>query len=276
MQPGSRHRKYLRDELYNLYWIDNKSLNQIASLYGVSHSTVASWMERLSIARRDLSSARKLWASSLEGRKHLRKLGMMKRKKFATSPSPALSYVLGSVLGDGCVWKYNSSGRDCRCRVTLCVKDRAFAEKFAVALKKIRFNPNICTRKDGLHQVQATSIAFYEWYKSLSPEQISLLIRGFEDRFVCGFYESEGSVYVHRGRLRVNIRNKRKELLAIVQNALNNWGIKHQVYGPYKNDILTLVIHGDERIEKFFDIVRPCIKTAPNKLFSGFQGPHHP
>lgn len=271
MQLSYRYRKDLRDELYKLYWIDNKSLNQIARLYRVSHSTVACWMERLSIARRDLSSARKLWASCPEGRRHLRKLGMIKRKKLITFPSPVLSYVLGSVLGDGCVWKHNPpSGGGYRYRVTLCVKNRAFAEKFAVALKKIGLNPNICTRKDGLHQVQATSIAFYEWYKSLSPKQISSLIRGFEDRFVCGFYESEGSVYVHRGRLRVNIRNKRKELLAIVQNALSNWGIKHQVYGPYENDILTLVIYGDERVEKFLNIVRPCIKTASNKLFSGF------
>lgn len=49
-----------RDELYQLYWIENKSLSQIAEMYGVTQPTVIWWMDKHGLARRDRKAAGKL------------------------------------------------------------------------------------------------------------------------------------------------------------------------------------------------------------------------
>jgi hypothetical protein len=78
------------DELYESYWIDNKSLRQIARLYGTFDTTIIRWMKSYGVARRDKSAAAKLWLSS-------RKARMKLRKKFTACPSETLAYILGEL-----------------------------------------------------------------------------------------------------------------------------------------------------------------------------------
>lgn len=245
--------------LNKLYWVDNKTLKQIAELYGVSDVTVIRWMNRYGVARRDRSAAARLRMSSPEVR---RQLSMKLRKKFTPRPGPILAYVLGVLLGDGSVYKSQSARGSYSYHVSLYVKDRLFAEKFAEALTKIGLDPHVYIYKNGYHRVQAINGGFYEWYKSLGLEQISSLVRGFEDRLVCGFYESEGSIGVNKSRLRIQIGNKHKELLFMIQNILQNWNIKSWVCGPYQ-DYFKLHVTGDDRVKRFLQIIGPCIRVEP-------------
>lgn len=244
-----------RDELYKLYWGENKSTIKIARLYGVHRNTVIDWMKKYGIARRDRKVALKLTA-----------------RPFTPHPSPALGYVLGVLLGDGSVYvRKRKSGKRTYC-VQLGVKDKEFAEKFATALKKIGLNSSVPHLKsDGSYQAQAVSRNFCEWYKSLCSEnglpdlnKIRSVIKKFDSQFVCGFYESEGSIGFHKfGKLRMRMGNRRRELLLMVQDILKCYGVKSHLCGPGKCNYFDLVVYGDERVNKLFAIIKPCIKTSP-------------
>jgi len=247
-----------RCDLHRLYWGDGKSLHQIAHLYGVSYDAVWKWMKKHNIARRDMRTAVKLALSSPEVR---RKMSISHRRKFVFRPTPALAYSLGVLLGDGHVSKTESNDHI----VGLAVKEKMFAEKFRITLKEIGLNPyNIYTNGRETHRVRARSADFCEWYKSLDLKKISSLIGGFEDRFVRGIYESEGCINVHEsGSMRIQIGNKNKQLLSMVQNIITSWGIPSGLYGPRKDGCSLLQIYGDEHVKKFLCIVKPCIKTRP-------------
>lgn len=228
-------KKPASDELYGLYWTSNKSLRQIARVYGTSDMTIIRWMKSYGIARRNKSAAAKLWLSSREARMKL-------RKKFIARPSETLAYVLGVLLGDGFVCRNNSYVY----QVGLDVQNETFAKKFFLALTKISLNPFIFQDSKKIHRVRANSANFYEWYKSLDLNQVVSLIQGYEKQFVRGFYESEGYVGVHRGsgRSYIQISNTRRELLTLTQDILFKWNIKSRIYGLNKNEYFRLTIWG--------------------------------
>ena len=246
-----------RDELYRLYWNKNMSSLKTARMYGVSYNTVLGWMKKYNIPRRNWKEAFKLMA-----------------KPFTPQPGPELAYVLGVLLGDGSVYVRHKPDKRTY-HIQLNVKDKEFAEKFARALQEIGLRPSpLRFVGKGYYQVMATSKNFYEWYRSLcfevgSPdlEKIRSWIKGFENHFARGFYESEGSISFHKfGKLRARIGNRQKERLLMVKNILEKcYGIKSHLCGPGKHNYFELVIYGDERVSKFLTITRPCIKTEPKK-----------
>ncbi|MEW6592370.1 MAG: LAGLIDADG family homing endonuclease [Candidatus Hadarchaeota archaeon] len=253
-----RHRilnKPSRDEMNKLYWSENKSTLKIARLYGVHPNTIITWMKKHGLARRDRKVALKLMA-----------------RPFVPNPGPALAYVLGVLLGDGSVYVRKRKSGKRTYHTQLCVKDKEFAKKFVIALKEIGLNPSVPhLASNGCYQVLAVSRNFYEWYKSLcfedeSPDlvKIRLVIKKFESQFVCGFYESEGSMsFSKSGKLRMRIGNRRGELLLMVQDILKCYGIKSSLCGPGKYNYFDLEIYGDERVNKLLTIIKPCIRTSP-------------
>lgn len=257
-----------RDELYKLYWIENKSLSRISQLYGVAHWTIGRWMNKYGIVRRDRGTATRLWRSLPEVKAHM---SMKRRRKFTARLGSALAYVLGVLRGDGSVYK---SSKHRRCQIDLSVKDKSFTEKFAEALRGIGLKPSriyIC--HNGQCRVQATSVDFYGWYKLLDLEKIRFFIRGFEEYFVCGFYESEGCINLHSsGRFRIHMYNKSWEVLSMIKDILlERWNIESRLFGPNKKGVFALCVQGDERVKKLLDIIEPCIKTSPrgcNKILS--------
>lgn len=56
--------KPLRQILYDLYWLGQQSLSDVAKILGVSETTVRRWMVRYSIPRRGAMAAQQLLASS--------------------------------------------------------------------------------------------------------------------------------------------------------------------------------------------------------------------
>lgn len=255
-----------RLELYRLYIEENKSIRQIARLYGVSRPTISRWMNKHGIARRDLGSAIRLGMSSPEVRK---RLSIKLQRKFMARPSPALGYVLGVVLGDGYVCKLSKFRNHW---VGLGVKAKPFVEKFARMLRSIGLRPSrIYVDKKGLYHLRATSVDFYEWFKLLDLEKIRTFIRGFEKWFVCGIYESEGSISERNdtGELYIRIYNKRKELLSMIQEILKDWNIESRLYGPDKTDCFILYMYGNGYVKKFLCVIKPCIKTNPRTRAHG-------
>ena len=255
-----------RETLYEMYWKQQKSIRQIARLLGISCETVWRQMNKHGMPRRSKNLAVKLALTSPEVR---RRMSLSLRRKFTSYRSPFLAYSLGVLLGDGYVCKVRKTRGGHTYLIGLCVKNRTFAEKFAKTLSKIGLNPHVHTERSGFYRVRAISVDFYERYKSLSLEQIRELINGFESQFVCGFYESEGSISLDKsGMLYIQIRNKCRELLSMIRDILDSWGIETRVRGPYSSDCFTLAIYGKNHVERFLKNVKPCIKTLP-------KGPQH-
>jgi len=173
-----------REELHKLYWIDNMSLSQIAGMYGVTTPTVIRRMNKYGLTRRDRSTARRL-AVSPEAKTMM---SMRSRKKIHANPGPAQAYILGVLFGDGYVFVQHKPSSGKRSYQTgLHVKDKAFADEFAKALRKIGLNPWIYTDRKGFYYVHATSANFYDWCKSFyldgrSPDikKLGSFVQGFE------------------------------------------------------------------------------------------------
>lgn len=180
------------------------------------------------------------------------------------SPSPPLSYVLAVLLGDG----WTSKDKEGRCRLHLEVKDKAFAESFANALRKIGLNPTIWfneKRRGGMWFVQGYSKVFYEWLQQLNVKNIySFLVdRHCEKEFLRGFYEAEGS-YRFRldrdNRLEVRASNKQPELLIVCKTCLEHFNFEASLQHS-KGCYMLNLLGGDSQTYRFFEVIEPVVKN---------------
>jgi len=188
-------------------------------------------------------------------------------------PSPELSYMVGVLLGDGWVFK---SG--VRYMLGLEVADKAFSEGFERALMKLGFHvgkqfirsKNI--REKDMFVVYASSLFFYDWWQNFKSSLVyNLRQLGYNNEFMLafirGFYESEGSVsYPNKGLHReIRIFNTCLEVSKIVKDFLQELGYHPYFYAQKyreKGIYYTVGLSRKEETERFFDEVRPCIKTG--------------
>jgi len=186
-------------------------------------------------------------------------------------PSKELAYVLGVLVGDGCVTR----GGKGTYVVKLRTASRIFANKFKEHLEKIGLSPSINVERRSkinpkwkdIYVVRAVSKIFYDFYKSLDLNKIRQLIRGFEIEFLQGFYESEGSLdfrkrYKH---LRIRIVNTNYELLKLVRNIIEthlNIRCNLRKRRGTKKTAFEILIEGNTPCRTFLEIVKPCIKNS--------------
>jgi intein-encoded DNA endonuclease-like protein len=200
-----------------------------------------------------------------------RRIREKKRGQYLVKPrlviAPDLAYILGVLKGDGCVYNHRR-GAD----IKLVTKDYAFAESFAKALTRIGLNPRIYLESNRrslgrgvYYRVEASSKAFYIWYKSLSLKDIESMLTSQEliASFIRGFYESEGSYY--KPEHYIHIYNTDMELIEMLQRLLQKLGLNFNIYVKKRNSRSNkplYVLHKKSKKEvlKFFEMVKPCIK----------------
>ncbi len=188
-----------------------------------------------------------------------------------------LAYVLGTLLGDGCVYKSNRSYNLC-----LDVTSKKFAQNFFASLVKIGLNPRMREfwprgkySKLKRYCVRTQSLVFGRWYKDLSCDKLASLLTTQESMigFIRGFYDSEGNLYLRKGynTPRVSMSNTNLELLYLVKNLSEKIGIKFNFYGPYKNsssfgyptkEIYRIATSCIRDGETFLRVVQPNIKKG--------------
>jgi intein-encoded DNA endonuclease-like protein len=172
------------DLLYELYWKQNMTTPDIASLLGIPCSTVLYRMEKLGIARRKggFKKGHKPWCAG----KHWYKI------KPNLTPSPELAYLLGVRYGDGRLMRNEKKSEF---SFGLHAKDRDFVEEFkrcADAVKG-RCGGKIWREKGGYYGYKVYSKALYDFLNK--PIQAHEgIIKKFPQHFLRGFFDSEGCV----------------------------------------------------------------------------------
>jgi len=165
------------------------------------------------------------------------------------NPSPELAYILGVIVGDGCVGEYikKRGDKESTCYdIKLGVADYKFAKRFASALRKIGLHPNLWKDKkvrkgreneQKLWRVEAYSKTFVRFFLSLKSDwdEFEKFVRKCPNgkvMFLRGFYESEGhhGVYTyHRGKWiqhvkKLHITNTNPDLIKITVSFLRELG----------------------------------------------------
>ena len=229
-----------------MYLIEGLTVTEIGKRLGITAAGVNYWMSKFNLC----------------GQRHV--------KFLLFEPSPALSYVLGVILGDGCVNKRKNGGYTIR----LNVKDREFANSFSKAMRLIGFNTgkllHIRSKNPKWSDTWLScsySKEFGEWYNGMTlKEKINLAMK-FPCDFTRGVYESEGSIVRHHGNLDLSITNTKEKGCEIIMAIKNNLpdGIKSSV-STRKNKygkVYTLSITKNIDIRRFLAWTMPCIKTVP-------------
>jgi intein-encoded DNA endonuclease-like protein len=180
--------------------------------------------------------------------------------------SEDLAYILGVLKGDGCVYLHGR-GAD----IKLVCKHREFAISFYNALSRIGLNPKLYI-DNGYHKVEASSKAFYNWYKKLTLSDIEMLLQNekYIIAFIRGFYESEGNYYEPEHC--IHIYNTDKGLIELCQRFLQKLGFDFHIYTKKKNGhsnkpLYVLYKKKKSEVQHFFELIKPCIKS-PSFTFS--------
>lgn len=197
------------------------------------------------------------------------------------SPTSALSYIIGVILGDGCVYKHEATYK-----VVLRAKDKIFVESFRHALSEINLNPSPITLvwNEGwaLFDVAAYSKAFGVWFKGLTLKDIKEIADKFPTSFIKGFYESEGSVskcsHIDKRNMKrytkycLEFSNSNLELLRLVKSLLAKLKLEMRINGPYRyrrsgyiskygrEPEYHLRTHRKTMIDYFLEMVKPGIR----------------
>ncbi len=251
-------RKYniSEQELDKLYNINRISTIEIAKKYGCSQWTIWDLMRKYNLKRRAANDYHK-W----------KEVANLIKPNF--NDLQTISYVVGTILGDG--WTYRNKYTYF---IGLEVKDKLFCGEFQNALIKLNLNAKISYSKNKTWRTIATSKLFYNWFNSLTLQDIKNIAIKYTIEFLKGFYESEGSLFISKNKKGkyvyyypyLVIANTNKDLIYLTAYLLFNLGFNPRInlrkprikrYRP----IWALTISKKENIKKFIDLVKPCIKN---------------
>lgn len=243
---AKRGLKFTAKQLQQLHWNEGVSMLEIGKRYDVSGAAICYWFKKLGVQHR----------SNL--------------RTVLFEPSPALSYVIGCILGDGCV---NERKQPKGTTIRLQVKDLEFAESFAAAIRLIGIRCSVIPlrvrnkKHSPLFLAYSYSNQFGKWWQEIGRDGAAKFARAFPADFVRGFYEAEGTIKFHRNRLEMGITNTDEKLIKSVESCIPS-GIRRTVlkFGPYmagRKARYDICINNQLDIKRFLAWTMPCIKRQP-------------
>lgn len=198
-----------KNELSHLYTKERLQIGEIAEKHNVHPRTISRLLNRYDIISR--------------------KGGASRMQDVDFSPSPELSYVIGVVLGDGCVSKYKNSHQ-----IILSVKDKDFVEYFSSCMKKLLGREcKVSLDNRGMYIVRYTSQNIYSFiYPKEEVGKFIEIIDIFPAEFIAGFFDSEGTVYRQNGKKSwtISFSNTNTTFLNLVSRCLSKLDIAHNTY----------------------------------------------
>jgi len=211
-----------------------------------------------------------------------------KTKKIDLKPSPELSYIIGVVLGDGCIRIKDEY------HYTICLKtkDKEFAEKFAECLRKLELKARIRQESDSRRLrwvAEAYSKSLYMFLKQ-PLENLVKVAEKYPKEFLQGLFDSEGFSVVSAGKkllVAIHFTNSNKDILNIVQKMLKErFNIDSKRYlciaegtlvktpsgiSQASKDIYTLAIESRADICRFTADIGFNIKRKQEKLVDALE-----
>jgi len=223
-----------------------------------------------------------------ENKKQMFKDGKIKKREGRPLPkrskrlSPELGYVIGVILGDGCLTK--------RGYIELWTKDKDFADYFAEIIElwcgkkpsrgidKRTIMKSPTTKKYYRHdkgyriRLGFTNAALFLKEKIKSLDWVYSTPKWFKKEVLKGLFDSEGCFYIDKkGNGWILFSNENLRLINLFKHLLKEFGI-NRIY-VYKRRLdnqkmfYTVNIHSFPNIKRFSSIITPIIKRKREKLF---------
>lgn len=253
-----------KETLIKLYIKENKSLEDIAQLYGVSRVAIYKKLKKLRIKQRSKSQAR------LEAQKQgkIPQQYFQINEEFFSIWSADMAYVLGLIITDGCISKTGT--------ISLSMNDSEILEKVKRAMMS---DHQIIPSK---HQKRLYHFKFARerLVKDLAGFGIgpkkSLIVKfpqipdAFMSDFIRGIFDGDGSVFFIKGNRKYPLKTKfcsgSKDFITELEINLQKLGLpKRNIYEQKtKNGIFYMFTYGHKDSVKLFEIL---YKNSPNILF---------
>ena len=242
-----------KEKLIDLYYKQNKSLQDIAKEYNCSRQTVKFLMERYGLQRRKRSKARVL--AIKEGKfKNFEYYDI--NENFFSEWTPQMAWVLGLIFTDGCFIQEGG--------ISICSIDYELLEKIrhhqnsTKPIKKISqsydktkhiFKYGFC-RERMSEDLQKLGLI---QRKSLNM-QFPMVPEGYTRHFIRGCWDGDGTIYIDKNRkLNANYVSGAKEFMEQLVEKLHKHGIhRKRPYSESKREI--------ERLRSIYSIGRYPLK----------------
>ena len=232
-------------ELKRLYVRENKTIGEIGHILGVAPQTVFQRLRRLGL---ESTPARKITFAA-------------RRRSDIRIPAvytPDLAEFFGIMLGDGRL-------APTQIVVTLGTKEAEYA-RYVVRLMKRLFGvrPKIGIRKRGYRDVYLGSMALVEWFRreGLVHNKVQAQVgiprwvfakASYMSRFLRGFFDTDGSVYLLRFGSQLSFTNRSTPLLNGVRQML-----QHLSYQPSRLSAYRIYLTRHNNLIRFFKKICPA------------------
>ena len=212
--------------MQRLYVIENRSIKEVGNILNIAEQTVFQRLKRLDIPTSP---------------NH--KVGFLKKRHDIVIPqyySKELAEFFGIMLGDGHISHFQVI-------VNLGSKEDMYVVYVVELIRKIfRVRPKVCIRKNNYKDVYLGSVDLTKWLleqglvnnKVLSQVDIPKWIfsdKEFIQRFIRGFFDTDGSIYKLRYGVQISFTNFSRPLLRSLQKLLLE--LKYKPSGISSNKI---------------------------------------
>ncbi len=233
-------------ELDDLYIRQNKSIREVAKILKIAEQSVFSRLKRLGIKT---CPTKKRYHQN-------RRVDLVIPQNYSAD----LAEFFGIMLGDGNLSHFQTM-------VTLGNKELSYANYVKELMERIfKSHAKVVTRKTGYYDVYIGSVELTEWLQKEGlvfnkvKEQVGMPTwivgqKEFMQRFLRGFFDTDGSIYQLRFGIQLSFKNYSHPLLQSLQSILKKLQYKpstvsfHKIYLTKKLDI-----------ERFFREIDPANK----------------
>lgn len=234
---------FYREELLELYVRQNKTISEVGAILSISPKTAFDRLKRLVIP-----TCPELKSTYLGKRTDL---------AIPAQRSEDLAEFFGIMLGDGHVGTYQTF-------VTLGTKEYNYVCYVQTLMTSLFKAPaTICTRKNGFHDVYVGSVELTRWLiaEGLVCNKVAAQVgapnwlfekEAYMQRFLRGFFDTDGSVYKLRYGVQLSFTNKSIPLLLALQAMLRRLGYR---VSELSSDCIYITKRDD--VERFFAEIQP-------------------
>lgn len=235
--------RFYRNELYQLYIVQNFSLRDVAAKLKISEASVFDRLQRFGI-------------KTIPEQKQ--KYRNRRNDIHLPDQSIQLAEFLGIMLGDGHISHFQTI-------VTLGTKELPYVRYVQELMQELfKVKATISIKRSGYRDVYIGSTLITKWLKEQGlvenkvaaqvgvPEWI-MSDKKYMKAFARGFFDTDGSVYNLRFGIQISLTNRSAPLLIALQDMLRKLGYRVSEASAYK-----VYITRREDVERFFKEVAPA------------------